>query len=373
METPLLMKHQLGIDAITTISRALSSVLDGFNEEQFISDARDGIEVLELKQRVTHLIAVLHHHLPIDFTDAAHVLIEIADEWHDTNLTASWGTFTAWPLIDYVAVYGLEDPELSLQVLKKLTPLFSAEFAIRPFIEQHFELTHQTLLSWCLDDNEHVRRLASEGSRPRLPWGKQLPLFRADPNPILPILDLLKDDDSVYVRKSVANNLNDISKDNPDVVIELCQQWIKVASAERKWIIHHALRSLIKQGRAEVFPLLGYTETPEVELNQFYLDKPQVKLGEYIGLSLELHSQSNKSQKLVIDYKVHHLKANGSHTSKVFKWKNITLLAKGSAILSKSHPFKEITTRNYYPGTHAIELLVNGKSMAYLEFELLHN
>ena len=371
METLQLMKHQLGLGAITTLSRALSATIDGFNDKQFISDASDSIEGLELKQRVEHLIVVLHEHLPINFIDAADVLMKIAQQWHKDKHESSWGAFTAWPLVDYVAIYGLNKPELAFKVLRDLTPLFSAEFAIRPFIEQHFELTHQVLLVWCLDDDEHVRRLATEGIRPRLPWAKQLPQFFADPNPIFAILELLKNDSSLYVRKSVANNLNDITKDNPDLVIEVCRQWMNDASVETQWIIRHGLRSLIKQGRPEVFPLLGYSEQAQVSLNDLKLDRSKINLGEEVTVSIELESNSKVKQKLVVDYKIHHQKANGQKTAKVFKWKNITLAKNESIFLTKKHPFKQITTRRYYSGEHAIELLVNGKSMGLISFELV--
>lgn len=365
------MKSGLSTDAVKRISAVLNQIITSFPKQEFERDAFNGLEKLELKQRVDHLIAILADYLPADFSQAAEILLQLKTNWDRGDKDDALSSFAAWPLVDYVAVYGLKHPELALKILKNLTPLFSAEFAVRPFIELHFELTHQTLVRWCIDDDEHVRRLASEGIRPRLPWGKRLTKFCNDPSAILPILELLKDDTSLYVRRSVANNLNDISKDNPDCVIQLCQQWMYKASDERQWLIRHALRSLVKQGRIEVFPLLGYTERPDVKLMNFCLAKPVIKLGEKLGLSLELRSLSKQSQKFVLDYKVHHRKANGSTTTKVFKWKNISLAGYESIELTKLHPFKHITTRTYYAGQHAIEILVNGESVEKMPFQLM--
>ncbi|MBL1322096.1 MAG: DNA alkylation repair protein [Methylophaga sp.] len=371
MSEQKLMKDGLGTDAVDRISRVLSVIIEDFPSKKFTQSALDGIEPLALKQRVDHLIGVLADYLPNDFQSTSTILLQVKQywDWGDENDTLSG--FAAWPLIDYVAVYGIDEPKLALQVLKDITPLFSAEFAIRPFIKQHFEFTYEQALLWCNDDDEHVRRLASEGFRPRLPWGMHLNQFCESPQPIFPILNLLKDDASLYVRKSVANNLNDISKDNPDDVVTLCQRWIKDASAERQFIIRQGLRSLVKSGRPDVFPLLGYTAKPQVEKLAIKLQNAKIKLGETLEFSTILESNLDKAQSFVLDYKVHHVKANGLTTAKVFKWKNITLQPRQNVQLQKSHSFKLITTRKYYAGTHSIELQINGKSMAKADFELV--
>lgn len=365
------MKAGLSVDAVTRISNVLLAIDNKFPARQFADDALKGLELLELKQRVEHLIGVLADYLPDDFEQAADILLQIKQHWDWGDEQDALSGFAAWPLTDYVAVYGLEQPEISLAVLKKLTGLFSAEFAIRPFIEQHFDLTYETLLLWCSDPDEHVRRLASEGIRPRLPWGKRLVEFCGDPAAIFPILERLKDDTSAYVRKSVANNLNDITKDNPDKVIDLCQQWRQDATTERRWIIRHGLRSLVKSGHPEVFSLLGYSRNTQVKVMDFRVAENAIQLGQNISVALSLLSQSSQAQKLVVDYKIHHVKANGSLTSKVFKWKNITLLPQQQLTLQKTHSFKPITMRKYYAGTHLIELLINGQSYAKAEFELV--
>jgi len=366
-----LMKSGLGADAISRICAVLAKVIDDFPVAQFQRDALHGLNDLELKQRVEHLMTVLHRYLPEDFQQASDVLLQVKQHWDWGDENDALSGFAAWPLIDYVSVYGIKQPKISLNVLKELTPLFSAEFALRPFIEQHFMLTHTTLLQWTDDSDEHVRRLVSEGIRPRLPWGKRLAALCQDPAPIFPILERLKDDPSVYVRKSVANNLNDISKDNPDQVLECCQQWSLGASSERQWLIRHGLRSLIKQGREEVFPLLGYSEKVQLTINAFSLKNKTILLGEHLEIDLSLCSAIEKTQKLIVDYKIHHVKANGSTTCKVFKWKDISLNGGEQVSLKKRHPFKVITTRQYYPGEHCIELLINGKPFGSQTFELM--
>lgn len=370
MSEQKLMKYMLGEQAISQISQALAMCLTDFPQQQFIQQARSGLNELELKQRVDHLIAVLADYLPADFADAADVLISVKEHWLRLTPTDSSGSFSAWPLVAYVSVYGLNQPEIALNVLKNLTPLFSAEFALRSFIIQHFDITYQYLLRWSSDSDEHVRRLASEGSRPRLPWGKRLTQFCDNPAPIFPILEHLKDDDSLYIRRSVANNLNDIAKDHPAQVLRLCQSWSVGASVERQWLIRHALRSLVKSGYPEAFVLLGYSSNPQITIPIFKLIDSNVMLGNHLEIETVLESEAVETQKLVIDYRIYHVKANGSRTSKVFKWKNITLHGQQTVALRKSHPFKLITTRKYYAGTHLVELLINGVIYASAEFDL---
>ncbi len=371
MSEQQLMKEGLGADSIARIANVLSTIIDGFPSQSFKEVALSGLDTLELKQRVDHLIAVLAKFLPPDFQSAAIILLQVKQHWDWGDENDALSSFAAWPLIDYVAVYGLEEPELALPVLKELTSMFSAEFAIRPFITQHYKLTYQQALLWCNDNDEHVRRLASEGFRPRLPWGIRLNQFCDDPKAIFPILEQLKDDPSLYVRKSVANNLNDISKDNPGDVIKICQRWGGNASIERQFVIRQALRTLVKSGRPEVFPLLGYTVDPKIELRELSFNKNRIKLGDVLEFSVELESKSKQMQSMVLDYKVHHIKANGTTTAKVFKWKNITLQPNEKILLKKSHSFKLIATRKYYAGMHSIELQINGNSLTKIDFELV--
>ncbi len=361
------LKAQLGPAAVAQLAQVLLSVYPDFDQQGFISQANEQLDALELKGRVRHLIAVLAAHLPAGFCETAQILESVAEAWPEPS-QGQWSSFTAWPLIDYVSVYGLHYPQRAFVVLETLTPLFTAEFAIRPFLDQHFELTHQQLLRWTRHDNEHVRRLASEGIRPRLPWAQQLPALRRDPAPIWPILEALKTDPSLYVRRSVANNLNDISKDHPEAVMARCREWQQLQNKNTGWLINHGLRTLVKGGRAEVYPLLGFSDKPELKTLELQLSETRLSLGASLQLALTL--TTTRCERLVVDYRIGFRRADGGLSWKVFKWKNIKTQAGVPLTLHKSQSFKPLSTRRYYPGEHLVECLVNGQVAARAKFDL---
>ncbi|MBI9070948.1 MAG: DNA alkylation repair protein [Melioribacteraceae bacterium] len=296
-------------------------------------------------------------------------MIKTKADWKNGEDDKSYG-FAIWPIVDYVGVYGLEHPEKSLEVLKTLTPLFSAEFAIRPFLQQHFKITYNTMLEWSKDKDEHVRRLSSEGIRPRLPWGERLNQFIDDPKPILKILENLKDDENEFVRRSVANNLNDISKDHPELVTEVCKKWLAKPNKEREWIAKHATRGLVKKGYSNALELLGFAKDPKIEVADFLIASDKLDLGEELIFSFEVVSKAKIKQKLVVDYIIHFMKQNGRMSGKVFKLKNFDLNAETNKILLKKHRIKNISTRKYYSGKHKLDLMINGKVYKEIEFEL---
>ncbi|WP_296591018.1 DNA alkylation repair protein [Methylophaga sp.] len=357
--TPALLKDHINAKSIETLAGLIKQYQPDFPDNKFRAMAIYQLDGMSLKARVNHLSEVLAVLLVNDFSVNAKWLKQIAEHWHNLEPGKGWHSFMAWPLIDYAGKQGLQQPTIALDVLEHLTPLFTAEFAIRPYIEKHFELTFKELLRWCEDDNEHVRRLASEGMRPRLPWGGHLKALKQDPRPVFEILTQLKDDKSKYVQKSVANNLNDISKDHPQRVIDICHEWLENSTPQRRWIIRHGLRSLIKAGEPSVFPLLGYSDKPAVKV-EFVLTEQDVTLGQTLEMLLLIHSKASQAQQLVVDYRVWHVKSNGKTTAKVYKWKNITLPARESVYLKKSHGFLQLTTRQYYAGQHTIEILING-------------
>lgn len=363
----LLMKDGLNQAAIEHIAQIFTQAWSEFSAEDFVVYACQDLEALELKQRIQQIIQALGKVLPQPFEHSVPMLEGFARHWQVADPDSSLRGFPAWAVTDYIAEFGLEQPELALPLLKQFTPLFSSEFAIRPFIIQHFELTQQHLQQWASDDDEHVRRLVSEGTRPRLPWGQQLPALIKDPTPSLPLLDLLVDDESEYVRRSVANHLNDIAKDHPQVVIEVCQRWHQAANKKRDWVIKHATRTLVKQGLPEVFELLGYDANPQLSA-EIQLDQTQLVLGDSLEFAVQLMPERKGSQKLVVDYAVHHMKANGELSAKVFKLKSLSL--KQPETLAKKHAIKKITTRRYYTGQHKLEILVNGRAVAEKSFWL---
>jgi len=364
------MKNGLSQPAVIRLSSALQPTCPDFNSERFCADALKGLETLELKERVSHLIGVLSEHLPKNFAGAADVLRKTPSFWDAGEADDPLSGFAAWPLIDYVGVYGLDHPQTALPLLQTLTPLFSAEFAIRPFIERHTELTLEFLAEWCGSSDPHVRRLVSEGSRPRLPWAPRLRVFEQNPEPILTLLERLKDDPSDYVRRSVANHLNDLSKDEPNLVLALCRKWLHSATKERIWIVRHATRTLVKSGHPEVFLLLGCTDSPRVHIRKFKITPPAIRVGESIELSFEVVSTAGLPQAFVVDYAVHLVKKNGEQRPKVFKLKSVKLAPGETISIQKQHSFKQVTTRVYYPGEQTVELLINGIPVVKKSFRL---
>lgn len=364
-----LLKESLGALAVQQLADCLSDIYPNFNHTTFTEVANRDLNKLELKARVYHLINALHQHLPKDFEHTAELLCQVNQhQLKQTEPTIK--AFTAWPLIDYVAVHGLQHPQVALTTLAQLTSLFSAEFAIRPFIQQHYDLTLQHLHSWCDSPDTHIRRLVSEGTRPRLPWGQQLPQFIENPNSILPLLEKLKADPEDYVRRSVANNLNDISKDHPQQVLDICQRWLQQPNKETQWIVRHATRTLVKKGVPEVFALLGYTAAPQLN-TKLSLNSKKLNVGENLKIQLQLTSTASEPQKLIVDYTIHFMKANGQQSPKVFKLKTLELAKGESVTLDKTHRFVPLSTRRYYSGEHRVEIKING--MSYAEHAFLLN
>jgi 3-methyladenine DNA glycosylase AlkC len=264
-------------------------------------------------------------------------------------------------LPDFVEYYGLDDWEASLPALEHFTQLCSSEFAVRPFILRDSSRMMAQMLAWTQHDSHHVRRLASEGCRPRLPWAMALPEFKRDPSPVLPVLEALKDDPSEYVRRSVANNLNDIAKDNPGMVIETLRRWTQNPGAGIAWITNRALRTLVKDGHSDALALLGYGAGAALAVTDFTLSSAAVHMGETLTFAFEVVSAADEPQDLLIDYIVYFVKANGTRAAKVFKLAQRQINPGETLRIEKKHPFRPITTRVYYPGEHAVGLKINGQ------------
>ena len=369
-------KNLFNTDLIAEMGKHISRATEDlkappFDEEGFCAAAGEGLDDLELKERSAQIQAALTTFLPSDFELAASVLHAGLSEGDRSEAEESTGLkgIALMPVGEYVAEHGLGDIDTALALLREITMRSTSEFAIRPFLIEAQDRTLSTLAEWTEDPNEHVRRLVSEGTRPRLPWGMQLPAFIADPSPILPLLEALKDDPAEYVRRSVANNLNDIAKDHPDLVAEIAARWLQGASKNRERLVRHALRTLVKKGHEGALAALGYGP-PEVDLETFAVRTPVVLMGSALEVDVSFRSTSGGDQDLIVDYVIHHRKANGSTSPKVFKWKTIKLSAGKSHTATRKHPIKPITTRRYYPGTHFVELQVNGRTMGKEAFEL---
>lgn len=352
-------KHWISKDLLSRISRAIGAVHPKFNRTSFEAIA-PRLAPLELKARVHLVRDQLKAELPEEFPEAIKILL----------LSLEGGTlksFDLWPYTEFVQSYGLKHLNLSLHAMEELTQLFTAEFAVRPFLRIHEKKTLEHLVRCAKSKNVHLRRWASEGSRPRLPWGERLDAFVSHPKRTFPILELLKHDSELYVRKSVANHLNDITKDHPQLVIDLLKKWKKSASAEYQerinWIIHRALRSEIKAGTPEALELIGVSTKASLELKRFAINSKQFHMNEKIEMDIEIRSKSKQAQKLVIDYIVHFARAGGKSSAKVFKLKNATLPGQETLSIQKVHHLKAVSTRKHYPGDHAIELQINGKRL----------
>lgn len=326
------------------------------------------LKSLEMKPRVQLLREELRARLPQDYKKALAIVLKAAK-------SGKLESFDLWPLSDFVQTYGLEDPKLSLEALKELTGLFSSEFAVRPFIKRYPKQTMAFLEKCARDESVDVRRWASEGSRPRLPWGERLQEFVADPSSTLPILEALKFDEELYVRKSVANHLNDISKDHPALVIKILAAWKNAAGDKHakkiEWIIHRSLRTLIKAGYPGALKLIGVGGEAKVKVSALKLNAPRFKLGDRLMFGFRLTSFATKPQKIVVDYIVHFVKANKGTAPKVFKLKTFTLPANKELAIAKSHHLKRVTTRTYYPGVHLLEIQVNGRVVSRVRWELV--
>ncbi|MFR9708873.1 DNA alkylation repair protein [Paenibacillus sp. MB22_1] len=332
-----------------------------FDMERFVADVMDETwDTLELKARMRQISLKLGALLPARFSEALDILYAI-DE-----------TCVGFPYLffpDFVEVYGKaeSDWELAMQALERFTSKSSAEFAVRSFIERDPERMMRQMLAWAKHDNEHVRRLASEGCRPRLPWGQALPMFKRDPAPVLPILEQLKADPSLYVRKSVANNLNDIAKDHPDLVLEIARRW-KGSHPHTDWIIRHGCRTLIRRGGPEVLELFGYAtgedSKPLATDASLVIEPNALRIGDSSELRYELTIRSGQPAKVRIEYGIDFVKAGGRTSRKLFLLSDRTVAGGSRLSGSRRHSWADLSTRRHYPGEHRIVLLVNGVETA---------
>ncbi|MBX3529520.1 MAG: DNA alkylation repair protein [Rhizobiaceae bacterium] len=333
-----------------------------FDEKRFVALATDGLDDLGIMQRMRLAAEAFGATLPQDFGKAVDILADLAPRIRHG--------FASITLSEFVALYGQKHFDRSMAALKLFTTYGSAEFAIRHFLAADFDRTLAVMRGWAEDDNEHVRRLASEGSRPRLPWSFQLKNLIADPSPTLPILERLKADDALYVRKSVANHLNDIGKDHPDVLVDTVSRWDR-ADPRTGWIVRHALRTLVKKGDARALAIVGASGEADIRVNRFAVTPAKVRLGDRIAIEGEIVSTGAGPQRLVVDYAVHYVKKLGKTSRKVFKLKELSLSPDEAARLSISQMIRDFTTRTHQPGHHAVELLVNGQALARSGFEIV--
>ncbi len=344
---------------IDILGEDIKKEYEEFDKDKFYNLVFEDIfELLQLKERMRHITFALGKMLNRSYKENIDILI---------RATKGRSGMPYIVLPDYVEIFGLSDLEVSKRALKEFTKLFSSEFAVRPFIIRYENEMLEEIEKWAEDENEHIRRLASEGTRPILPWAMDIPAFRTNPRKIIDILDKLKDDESAYVRKSVANNLNSISKDHPEITLEIAKKWYG-ENKNRNQLVKHGLRTILKSSDERALELLGYHNPKDIKMSNFKGDK-RVKIGETYNFSFELISE-NQIGKLRLEYIMDLVRLNNKRNQKVFKISEGDF--KGSVKkIEKKHSFKPVTTRKYYKGLHRITLLVNGCNFGTIEFELI--
>ena len=360
-------------------SKDLKLVIPDFDARAFVAQVMDNEwENRELKQRVAHITTVLKNFLPADYKEAIAKILELLDRIETSyphfskiddekfGLTLEYGAI----LDNYIEQYGLNDYETSVKTIERITQFTSCEFVTHPFIVKYPDEMMAQMLVWSKHQHWGVRRLASEGCRPRLPWAMALPNLKENPMPIIPILENLKNDPARFVRLSVANNLNDIAKDNPEVVIDLVKRW-QGESEEVDWIIKHGCRTLLKQGNPEVMELFGLGSAKNIRIEEFHISTPEVKVGHSLEFSFNLLNNSNKKVKIRLEYGLYYQKANGTLSKKVCKISEKDYAANSTTRITRKHSFKVVTTRKLHVGLHQVAVIINGNEFKKHDFELV--
>ncbi len=353
------LKNLYSTQLINALCDRLLNQYADFDAEDFTKHVFDKEwDKKELKERMAHISESFRIFIPRDYSETLKILKAVSPKFCGFEYMFFPG---------FVELYGLDNYEDSIIALEHFTEHSSSEFAVRPFIKQYNNKMMDQMNVWAESTNHHVRRLATEGCRPRLPWAMALSEFKKDPTPILPILEKLKNDESEYVRRSIANNLNDISKDNPDIIIKIARNWLG-STKEIDRIVKHGCRTLLRQGKPEIMELFGFSKPEHVEIKGFNVQK-LVDIGGNIEFSFTLESQRQQLGKLRIEYAIDFVKKNGTHSRKLFKLSESENTAKEKRI-SKSHSFKIISTRTYYSGIHGLAIIVNGHELSCMEFQL---
>ena len=354
-------KDSVNEQSVRVLARRLAAA-GTFPSRRFVAAATSGLDQLELKARIAHVVTALQACLPEDFAEAA-ALVQAG------VAGSQLGMWEAWPATDWVAAAGLEHPDVALPLLAALTSHASAEMAIRPFIDRHPGRTLAQLRDWTRHPDEHVRRLVSEGSRPRLPWAPRIALLEREPHLTVPLLDALREDASEYVRRSVANHLNDLNKVAPELARSTASRWRAEGGKHVDWVLRRGLRTLVKAGDARALELIG-APAVRVELVEFSVSTPVVTLGGALEFGFTLRSLEREPVTAVVDYVIHHVKADGRTTPKVFKLSTRVLPPGAAVTLSRRHAIRPITTRRYHPGEHRVEVQVNGTILGGAPFLL---
>jgi len=365
------LKLQYGAEVPQRIAAMIGQVHPRFSTRRFLDHALKGYDELSLMARGRHLADSLALTLPKDFDAAVDILLKSIDARVPAqNDSSSLASFLYLPHTLFVAHYGLDHFETAMRAQHVLTQRFTAEFSMRSFLQHRRAATLARLAEWTQDPSEHVRRLVSESVRPRLPWAPRLREFQANPEPVVHLLDALKDDASLYVRRSVANCLNDIGKDNPDALFLTLRRWNRDAPPARRWLIRHALRFAIKRGDPEALDLLGYGEAVCVAVSSGSIQPKRASVGGSVTIGADISNTGTRLARVLVDLRIHYVKANGASRPKVFKLAELQLPPASTERVVKRISLAQMTTRTHYPGKHAVDLLINGVVFPLGEFRL---
>ncbi|MCA1569642.1 MAG: DNA alkylation repair protein [Chloroflexi bacterium] len=364
--------EDFGAQTAEILAERIHAVHPAFRARAYVDEVAESVAELGLKARVRVMAAALRRHLPPSYEDALAILLaslgpELAD--HEGMFTHGWYLM---PVARFVEDYGLDHFDQSMHALREITRRHTSEYAIRPYLARYPEQTLSYLRKWVHDPSPHVRRLVSEGTRSRLPWASRLPAFVRAPLPVIELLDALTDDPSAFVRKSVANNLNDISKDHPELVLATASRWLAQSPSERTaWIVRHGLRTLIKAGDERALALVGATGGDQVQFRKLVLHPRSIRIGGTVSFAFELANTDTRKHALVVDYLIHFARPQGRSNAQAFKLASVVLAPAETRQIRKDHPLKPVRVRRYHLGTHRLEIRVNGAVVGSADFELL--
>ncbi|MGF1595578.1 MAG: DNA alkylation repair protein [Acidimicrobiales bacterium] len=358
------LKDSVDAAVVEELARRFAGVDDRFDTRQFIARTTPQLAGLELKARMEMMARELWRALgDRDPAESLACLVEVARAEPPVE---GWA---AWPLATVVELFWPSRPSEALDSMEYVTQRMSCEFAVRPFLRDHYDATYARLLAFTDHADERVRRLPSEGTRPRLPWGMRVQRLLDDPLPGLALLHRLRHDPSEIVRRSVANHLNDVAKAHPGLVVDTLAAWTHEPATDRR-MVSHALRTLVKLGEPGALEVLGFTTEPQVVVERFEVSPPVVEMGAQLVLTADLRSVAAEPQRLVVDFVVHHVNASGATSPKVFKWATVDLGPGQRRALTKRRSIQQASTRTYRAGIHHIELQVGGRVMASTSFDV---
>ncbi|TGM88659.1 DNA alkylation repair protein [Leptospira licerasiae] len=356
--------------ALLKIGTQFSKVLSHKQPEHWVQEIKGkDWKKLELKQRIKRIAEVLSNSLPKPFPKAVPPLLKISKVL-EKEFPGSQRFYIIF-LGESVEISGINHPEESLYCMEQITQIISCEFSIREFLIRYPEITWKKMLEWSNHSHPGTRRLASEGSRPRLPWGKGIPGLKKDPERTLPILENLKNDPDEVVRRSVANHLNDISKDHPDLVISIAKNWIG-RSENTDLLLKHALRGLLKQGDSETLSIFGFPKNKSAKISKLEIQPNTIEIGKHLIYRFEMKSEAKEPTLYRLESKIHYLKPLGKFSIKVFQIEERKFFPKETKVYERKQSFQQMTTRIHSPGIHKLEIIVNGETKAKAEFKVIH-